>query len=88
MNAKDLLDKFDKITKTKDKERPLYYLLRAFESEVQVILEKCGIEDFHKYFRVSNVTGNPNIDLAIWVLLSESGLFWDLVFSENGDQTC
>lgn len=80
MTTEKLLKKYDKITKEDDKERALFYLLKANEKHIEGLIE----EDptgfwFHKAFRQTDVTDNTYTDLAIWHLLSKARLFWELL---------
>lgn len=51
----------------------LLHLLRSCERKFIYTDEK---EAFHKQFRQMDVTGNADIDMAIWWLLGESERFW------------
>ena len=80
MTTVELLEKYDKITKEADKERALWLLLKANEKRIKGLIE----EDptgywFHKAFRQVDVTESGYMDMAIWTLLSEATLFWEML---------
>ncbi len=80
MTTKELLEKYDKITKEADKERALWNLLKANEKHIEGLIE----EDptgywFHKAHRQVDVTDSGYMDMAIWILLSEASLFWKML---------
>jgi hypothetical protein len=80
MTTKELLEKYDKITKETKKERALWNLLKANEKHITGLIEEDSTGYwFHKAFRQVDVCENANMDLAIWLLLSEASLFWKML---------
>lgn len=78
MTTKELLDKLDKATTANEPiDRALYLLLRAYENRITGLVE----DDpgyFHKAFRQTVVTDNGHVDAAIWILLNEAKIFWEV----------
>lgn len=84
----DLLNKYDEITKEAEKERALWYLLKANEKFIERIFdEDKSLQNFHKAFRQRDITADGYTDMAIWVLLDEATLFWNLLESIQMDST-
>ena len=80
MTTTELLEKYDKVTRETDRERALYILLKANEKNITGLIEhdKTGYW-FHKAFRQTDVCEKSYIDNAIYVLLGESSLFWEIL---------
>ena len=84
MTTKQLLDNYDAVTKKSDKERALWNLLKANEKHITGLIEEDPTGNwFHKAFRQVDVTDNGYTDMAIWILLSEATLFWDMLEKIN-----
>lgn len=91
MTTKELLDRYDVITKfyldinyhKYSSERSLYFLLKDNEKYLDGKIEhdQTG-EWFHKSFRQVDVTGSSNVDLSIWYLLQNAPLFWKILNGE------
>lgn len=86
MTTKELLDKYDQITtfSFSDKERALWNLLKFNEEHIDGLIE----EDetgywFHKAFRQTDVCGNANMNMTIWLLLHDAPLFWKMLNDVN-----
>jgi hypothetical protein len=88
MTTTELLEKYDKVSKEAydncikgaTKERALWNLLKANEKHIQGLIE----EDetgywFHKAFRQVDICESPEMDMAIWQLLSVATLFWEML---------
>lgn len=80
MTTKELLEKYNKITKEADEERALWNLLKANEKHIEGLIEgdPTGYW-FHKAFRQVDITGSRHMDMAIWILLCEASLFWKML---------
>lgn len=62
-------------------DRALWHLLKANIENVRYGLEEGDVDYFMKSFRQTDVTGNANINMAIWILLGESfNALWLLAF--------
>lgn len=85
MTTEQLLNKLDEATKDKDSlDRSLYHLLKAHESQIEGLIEEDSSGyHFHKAFRSFEVTRSGHIDAAIWILLKETHVFWDILHEEN-----
>jgi len=61
-------------------ERALYRLLVAHEKEITGLIEEdeTGLY-FHKSFRQIDVTNSGHIDMAIWLLLQQAPIFWNIL---------
>lgn len=80
MTTKELLEKYDKITKEANKERALWNLLKANEKHIEGLIEKDQTGHwFHKAHRQIDVTGSGYMDMAIWHLLTDASLFWKML---------
>ena len=77
----EFLAQYDKITreyKDKDWERVLYHLLEANKEYIKETFEN-DFEYFHKSFRQWDVIpGKGDMDMAIWICLDKTFLFWEL----------
>jgi len=82
MSGKQLLKEYNSIHK-KDSERALWHLFKAHEERIIELLDQnLDDERFHKLFRQADITGNSDIDMAIWHLLHSATVFWEL-FEED-----
>lgn len=80
MNTEELLYKYDKITKSLNKERWLWYLLKANETHIKGLIEEDSTGYwFHKAHRQTDVTESGHMDMAIWCGLSDATIFWDML---------
>ena len=80
MTTKELLEKYDKVTKEANKERALWNLLKANEKYIEGLIEDDPTGYwFHKAHRQTDVTDSGYMDMAIWILLSEASLFWKML---------
>jgi superfamily I DNA and/or RNA helicase len=80
MKAPELLDKYNDITALLGKERALYNLLKANESRIyRYINEDETCKWFHKALRQVDVTECSYVDMAIYYLLNEAQIFWNLI---------
>ena len=61
-------------------ERALFYLLDAYQKDLP---DLSNPEWFHKAFRQTDVTGNGKIDMAIWLLIGQSDVVWDVLETFN-----
>lgn len=77
MKTEELLKVFDEASKEANKERALYNLLKANEKDITGIVEQDPIY-FMKAFRQTDVCVNGYMDMAIWILLDEAKLFWEV----------
>lgn len=83
MTTEKLLEKYDTATRNAGSERALWNLLKANEKHIEGLIEADPTgHSFHKSFRQVDITGSAHVDMAIWLLLSEATLFWD-VLGEN-----
>lgn len=71
---KKLLKILDEETKNQDSpaDRALFCLLKRYEDKLPE-----PDDYFHKAFRQTDVTDSGYTDMAIWHLLSASGIFWN-----------
>ena len=77
-----LLQLYDESTKTvSGPERALYCLLKAYETEIPE-----PDDYFHKAFRQTDVTGDAQIDMAIWHLLHRAHTFWGCFEEVQGEK--
>lgn len=82
MTTKQLLDKLDQKTKSlENNERVLFLLLKEYEEQITGLIEQDEFKGgwFHKAFRQTDVTNSGKIDSAIWMLISQSEIFWKVV---------
>lgn len=80
MTTTELLSKYDKITKDAGKERALWNLLKANEKNISGLIEQDATGySFHKSFRQLDICDSGHTDMAIWELLSEATLFWEML---------
>lgn len=83
ITTEKLLKAYDGLTKNDlryENERALFRLLNGFKKEITGLIEAdpSGFW-FHKAFRQTDVTGNGDIDMAIWHLLQKASLFWQIL---------
>lgn len=84
MTTEELLEKYDKVTKEADKERALWNLLKANEKHIQGLIENDSTGYwFHKAFRQIDVCETGYMDMAIWNLLYDATLFWEMLEEYN-----
>jgi hypothetical protein len=80
LTTKELLEKYDKITTKANKERALWNLLKANEKHIEGLIEQDATGAwFHKAHRTADVTDSGYMDMAIWILLDEATLFWEML---------
>ena len=84
MTTTELLEKYDKITKEANKERALWNLLKANEKHITGLIEEDSTGYWlHKAHRQIDVCESVYMDMAIWILLSEASLFWEMLAKEE-----
>lgn len=76
------MKEYDKATSSANKERALWNLLKSQEVVVKEYFET-DINYFHKAFRQVDVTASGYLDTAIWELLDEATIFWEVLESLN-----
>jgi hypothetical protein len=71
-----LLELFEEKTKdgNNQADRALWHLLSQWEDRLPKLDHY-----FHKAFRQADITNDGHTDMAIWCLLNQSTLFWELV---------
>lgn len=80
MGTEELLKKYGELSKEKGVERALWNLLKANEKHITGLIEEDSTGAwFHKAFRQIDVCENGHTDMAIWILIDESELFWEIL---------
>ena len=86
MTTKELLEKYDILTRDSLKERPLWLLLKAHEDEIAGKIEEDQTGEWlHKSFRQNDVTGCGYTDMAIHELMRKARIFWQMLNGEYDD---
>jgi len=87
MSGKQLLEEYNSM-RNEDSERALWRLFKAHEERIIGLLDQnLDDERFHKLFRQADITGNSDIDMAIWYLLQAAPVFWKL-FEKHKQSQC
>lgn len=91
MTTKELLHAYEIKTNNEcNLERALYNLLRANEKHIEGLIENDDGSGylFHKSFRTLDVTDSGYTDMAIWILINESELLWNIIKDNKDKESC
>ena len=80
MTTQEMLKEYYELTQDDDVERALWNLLKANEEQIEGLIEEDSTGFyFHKAFRQQDITESGFTDMAIWLLLQEAPIFWNML---------
>ena len=82
MTTQEMLKEYYELIKNQDDEveRALWNLLKANEEQIKGLIEEDSTGFyFHKAFRQQDITESGFTDMAIWLLLQEAPIFWNML---------
>ena len=80
MTTQEMLKEYYELTQDDEVERALWNLLKANEEQIKGLIEEDSTGFyFHKAFRQQDITESGFTDMAIWLLLQEAPIFWNML---------
>ena len=80
MTTQEMLKEYYELTQDDEVERALWNLLKANEEQIEGLIEEDSTGFyFHKAFRQQDITESGFTDMAIWLLLQEAPIFWNML---------